>query len=260
MTRFSTAAAIVAAIAAVGLPAHAKTVKLTVVAAAPPIVTYVKVTKEQFIPEVNRRLAASGKDFKIEWTQAYAQTLAKFNEVFETVEEGIAHVGLVLKNFEPSNLPLEQYTSSAPFAKHSMAQMITIDRNMRKKIPEMNKAYLDHNQVFLDSGVSHSMDLFTKFPVRTVDDLKGHKLGASGAFGQWLRGDGRGGGELLHEPVLHVDQERPLRGLSHQRDPFLRLQDLSGGALHDGDAFRGLADIRDHGQPGHVEEAPRARA
>ena len=190
-TRHFTVAAAVVACAAIGLtPGHAETFKLTVVAAAPPIVTYVKVTKDNFIPEVNRRLAASGSKHKIEWTQAYSQSLAKFNEVFEAVEEGIAHVGLVLKNFEPSNLPLEQYATSAPFAKHTTAQMITIDRNMRKKVPALNAAYVKHNQVFLESGANHSMQLFTAFPVKTVDDLKGRKLGSSGAFGQWLRGTG----------------------------------------------------------------------
>ena len=84
---------VVAAIAGTG-PSIAETMKITVVAAAPPQVTNVKVTKEKFIPEVNKRLAASGKDFKVEWTEAYSQTLAKFNEVFETVEDGIAQMGV----------------------------------------------------------------------------------------------------------------------------------------------------------------------
>lgn len=170
--------------------AHAETFNLTIVSAAPPIVTYVKVAKENFIPEVNRRLAESGSGHRIEWTEAYSQTLAKFDEVFEAVEEGIGHVGLVLKNFEPSSLPLEQYSSAAPFATHTPEQMITIDRNMRERVPALNEAFLKRNHVFLQSGTNHSMQLFTTFPVRTVDDLKGRKIGSSGAFGQWLRGTG----------------------------------------------------------------------
>jgi TRAP-type C4-dicarboxylate transport system substrate-binding protein len=176
-------------LASVG-PATAETIKLTVVAGAPPHVTYVKAAKEKWIPEINKRLAASGKDFKIEWTEAYSQSLAKFTEVFETVEEGIAHVGLVLKNFEESKLPLEQVPSNAPFGKFGMAQMVEVDRAMRKKVPALNKAYEKYNQVFLVSGVSPSMQFFSNFPVKTVDDLKGHKIGASGAFGQWFKGTG----------------------------------------------------------------------
>ena len=183
-------AAAVLAVAAVGQPGHAKTIRMVAVGGAPPIVTYVKVTKEFFIPEVNRRLKASGKDFTIEWTQAYSQSLAKFTEVLETVEEGIAQLGLVLKNFEPSSLPLEQAYYMAPFAKHTPEQMVEIDWNVRRKVPQMNQAFLKHNQVFLTSAATNTMQLFTKFPVKRVDDLKGRKMGASGSMGHWLRGTG----------------------------------------------------------------------
>ena len=190
MTRFTHVAVAAAVVAALSAPAHARTMKMTVVSAAPPIVTHVKVTKEQFIPEVNRRIKASGQDFRIEWTEAYGSTLAKFSEVFETVEEGIAHLGVILKTFEPSKLPLEQYAHRAPFAKHTIEQMLTIDRNVRAKVPALNKTYGQYNQVFLDSGGSHSMQLFSTFPIRTVDDVKGRKIGTSGAMGNWLKGTG----------------------------------------------------------------------
>jgi TRAP-type C4-dicarboxylate transport system substrate-binding protein len=170
--------------------AAAETVKLTVVGAAPAPVTYVKATKERFIPEFNKRLAASGKDFKIEWTEAYAQSLANFNETLEAVEDGIAHVGLILKNFEESKLPLEQYMYMVPFLTHSTQQMIAVDAALHKKVPEMPAQYEKHNQIFLISGGNASMELFTTFPVKTVDDLKGRKIGASGAMGHWLRGTG----------------------------------------------------------------------
>jgi TRAP-type C4-dicarboxylate transport system substrate-binding protein len=181
--------ATVGLLASVG-PTLGETIRLTVVAGAPPHVTYVKAAKEKWIPEINRRLAASGKDFKIEWTEAYSQSLAKFTEVLESVEAGVANVGLVLKNFEASKLPLEQVVSIAPFGKYSMAQMVDVDRAMRKKVPALNKAYEKYNQVFLTSGVSPSMQFFSTFPVKSVDDLKGHKIGASGAFGQWFQGTG----------------------------------------------------------------------
>jgi len=171
-------------------PTLGETIRLTVVAGAPPHVTYVKAAKEKWIPEINRRLAASGKDFHIEWTEAYAQTLAKFTEVLESVEGGVADVGLILKNFEASKLSLEQVTSVAPFGLFSMAQMSEIDHAMREKVPALNEAYAKYNQVFLVSGVSHSQQLFTTFPVNSVDDLKGHKVGSSGAFGQWFQGTG----------------------------------------------------------------------
>ena len=170
--------------------ASVEVMKLTVVAAAPPSTTPVKAAKEYFVPEVSKRLAASGTDFRIDWTEAYSQSLAGFNEVFETVEEGVAHVGVVLKQFEEAKLPLEQYMYMVPFMRHTGRQMIQVDANLHAKIAEMKAQYEKHNQVFLVSGPSAPQQMFSKFEIRTVDDLKGRKIGASGAMGHWLRGSG----------------------------------------------------------------------
>ncbi len=171
-------------------PAAATTIKLTAVGAPPPLVTPVKVTKEYIIPEINRRLAASGKDFKIDWREAWAGSLANFNEVFEAVEEGIGQFGVLLKNFEESKLPLEQYTYMIPFGTESTAILRDIDAELRSKIPAMNEQFLKFKQIHLASAASQTTDLFTKFPVKSIDDLKGHKIGASGAMAAYLRGTG----------------------------------------------------------------------
>ena len=188
---FVRVAAPLAVAAALVIPAaSAKTVKMTAVSAGPPNVSNVKTTKEFFIPEVDKRIAASGQDFKIEWKEAYGSSLASFNEVFEAIEEGIGQLGLILKNFEESKLPLEQYFYMAPFGRQTPQQLVVIDRNMRKKLPILNETYLKHKQVFLGSAATESTDLFTTFPVKKVDDIKGHKIGASGAMGHYLRGTG----------------------------------------------------------------------
>ena len=179
-----------AAAVALALPAESKTIKLTVVAGAPPTVSNVKATKEIFLPEINKRLAASGQDFKIEWVEAYSSTLAKLEEVLETVEEGIGQVAVVLKNFEESKLPLDQYMYVVPFTDQTPLQAVEIDSALRSKIPELNQAYDKHNHYFLLSSASSGMDLFTTFPVKSIDDLKGHKIGASGAMGHYLQNTG----------------------------------------------------------------------
>ena len=189
-TRVISAFLAIIGFAAFSNSAYSKTVKITVVAAPPPIVTFVGSFKNIVTKKIDARLASEGKGFKIEWNHAYAQTLAKFPEVFEAVEEGIAGAGLILKNFEPSNLPLEAYVVHSPFVSTTRVQLSKIDQNMRKKIPELNAAYAKHNQVFIISGVNDSMQLMTNFPVSKFEDLKGRKLGSSGSFAQWLRGTG----------------------------------------------------------------------
>lgn len=175
---------------AAATPAFSKTVNITVVGGPPPAVTFVGTFKDIVSVKINERLKAEGHDLQIKWNHAYAQSLAKFNEVFEAVEEGIGGAGLILKNFEPSNLPLEAYTVHVPFVDLNRQQIVEVDAKMREVIPELNGAYAKHKQVFIHSGVNESMQLFTKFPVTKFEDLKNHKLGSSGSFAEWLRGTG----------------------------------------------------------------------
>jgi TRAP-type C4-dicarboxylate transport system substrate-binding protein len=77
-----------------------------------------------------------------------------------------------------------------PFMRHSGQQMTVIDATLHEKIPEMKAQYDRANQVFIISGATISTQLFTNFPVAKVEDLKGRKIGASGAMGHWMRGTG----------------------------------------------------------------------
>ena len=165
-----------------------QTIKITVVAAPPPTVTPTKVTKEFFVPEVTKRL--QGSPYKIEWTEAYSQTLAKITETFETVEEGIAQIGVQLKNFEESKLPLEQYASMIPFGAADPQVAYQIDLNLRAKVPAMQATFLKYDQIALAHAASLSMQMMTKFPLTKVEELKGRKIGGSGALAQVLRGTG----------------------------------------------------------------------
>ncbi len=187
---FALTAAAAATALAVSAQASAKEMEITVVAAPPPAVTFVGTFKDIVSVKINERLKAEGHDLQIKWNHAYSQTIAKFPEVFEAIEEGIGGAGLILKNFEPSNLPLEAYPVYMPFFDASRDQLNEIDIALRKKIPELNGAYAKHNQVFITSGVNDSMHMFSKFPVTKFEDIKGRKLGSSGSFGQWLRDTG----------------------------------------------------------------------
>ncbi len=190
LRKFAIAGPVAVALVALAPGAHAKEVKLIVAAPAPAIVTFVKMFKEKVIPEIDAKLAATGKDFKIRWIGAYGQAIAKAFETFEAIEENIGQIGLIVKNFEESKLPLEQYAAMAPFTGETSDQMPIIDANMRKTVPGMAEGYRKHGQEFLVSGVSPDYDLFTKFPVKSIDDIKGRKIGVSGVLGQFFRGTG----------------------------------------------------------------------
>lgn len=179
-----------ATLAGTALMTEAKTIRMTAAGASPPQVTPVQVTKEYFIPEVNRRIAATGKDFKIEWTEAYASTLAKFTEVLEATEEGIVDLGVQIHVFEESKLPLENVSLYVPFGTADVRKLTDIVRNARAKVPEMNQAWDRLNQVYLGSGSNDTIHMMTTFPLGRYEDLAGHKIGASGTMGSFLKNTG----------------------------------------------------------------------
>jgi TRAP-type transport system periplasmic protein len=166
----------------------AKEYKLTIAAESPPVVTPAFVTKTFFVPNVTKK--AQGCGDTLVWNEAYGQAIAKFGETLEAVEEGVAHVAVVLRNFEEAKLPLDQYPSIMPFVVADPATMLEVDTNIRKKVPAMNEMYGRYNQVYLAGAPEHSLQLFTTFPVKRFEDLKGRKIGGSGSLGNYIRGTG----------------------------------------------------------------------
>ncbi|MBI2320020.1 MAG: TRAP transporter substrate-binding protein DctP [Betaproteobacteria bacterium] len=171
-------------------PAAPATTKLTIIAGIPPTALSVKVTKEFFIPEINKRLAASGIDFKIEWTEAWSATVAKLPEVFSTVAEGVAHVGVQVWAFEGSKLPLESITFNVPFGISDEVALTRVMRTLHDTIPEMNEQFARNNHEHLVSWSTDPDQLITKFPVTRLESLKGRKIGASGTQAQYFRNTG----------------------------------------------------------------------
>lgn len=187
------ALASLAAVSALALLApttgHANSVKVTFAAPMPPAQSAIRIAKGYFIPTVNKRLAEKG-DFKIEWTEAWSGSLAGFRETFEAVEDNIAQMAIVLNVFEESNLPLEQLSYKVPFATTNVRLLNKVHQDLHKKFPEMGQAWSKRNQVYLGGGASDSWHLLTKFPVKKVEDLKGHRIGASGAASAWIKATG----------------------------------------------------------------------
>lgn len=177
------------AISLSALPASAETMKITFAAAPPPAQLLLRIAQSQFIPTVDKRLAEGG-DFKIQWTKAWGSSLAGFKDTFEAVEEGIAHMAMTLNVFEQSNLPFENLSYKVPFATDNVKLLNKVHRDLHKKFPVMGKAWTSRNQVFLGGAASDTWDLITKFPVTKYEDLKGKRLGASGAASAWLRAVG----------------------------------------------------------------------
>lgn len=174
---------------AFALPAQADEIKVTVVNGHPPVFLWVKHLTETFIPTVNAAL--EGTDHSIVWTEAYGGTLASVGGELEAIEDGLAEIGAVPTVFEPTALPLQNVTYYTPFGSPDPQVVIDAVDQLHKDVPGMIASWEGYNAEYLGGGFAlDNYVLMTNFPVASIDDLQGHKIGAPGAAVNWLEGTG----------------------------------------------------------------------
>lgn len=171
-------------------PAKAETFNITFAGGHATHLPWMKAIKEYYIPEVDKRLKDAGGKHKINWTQAYGGTVAKIGGVLEAVKAGVAEMGMVYTIFEPANLPLMSVTFMAPFGSGDVGLIAKTIVELNNELPELKEHWAKQNQVFLGSISADTDHIWTKFPVKTLDDLKGRKLGAAGSLSLWANGIG----------------------------------------------------------------------
>jgi len=171
-------------------PASAKTYKLTVVAGHPPIFLWVSLARDFFIPEVNQRLKAAGGNDRIRWNQAYGGTIAKIGGALEAIEDGVADMGFVGTLFEAPKMPLHNVTYMTPFTTKDIFSVVSTISDLQRQIPAFRMEWEKHNQVYLGGAGLDTYGILTNFPVKTVDDIRGHKIAAPGPSANWIKGTG----------------------------------------------------------------------
>ncbi|MBL0943335.1 MAG: C4-dicarboxylate TRAP transporter substrate-binding protein [Hydrogenophaga sp.] len=178
-----------AAAALSGAASAQQVINLTVASSHPTTIPWVGFIKDVFMPEVDKRLAAGGK-YKIQWKEAFGGQLYKANATLTSVEQGITDIGWVFSYLEPAKMPLSQLSAHTPFTTSDPRIVLGAMTEMIEKNPAFKAEWDKYNIVFLGATGSDTYDIWTKNPVKSVDDLKGRKLSAPGILGVWLRGVG----------------------------------------------------------------------
>ncbi len=185
------AAAMVALAASLNLTgADAAQFNVTVVAGHGPQLPWIGLIKDFYIPEVDKRLKAMGGQHSIVWNEAYGGTVAKIGGEIDALRENIAELAMVYTIFEPSRLPLLSVTFLAPFGSEDPRQVTRIMNELNAELPELKAQWTNHKTVFLGGIATDSQYMLTKFPVKTMADLKGRKMGAAGSVSLWASGGG----------------------------------------------------------------------
>ncbi len=167
----------------------AETINVTIAAGHPPVFRWVKHASKTFIPTVNKELEGSG--YEIKWSEQYGGSLAKVGGVLEAVEEGLAEIGLVSSLFEPAKLSLQTVTYFTPFTNRNSTAVSNLMDELHKTTPELRATWEKNGLEYLGAAIGiDDYLIMTNFPVNSIADLKGHKIGAPGPAVNWLKGTG----------------------------------------------------------------------
>ncbi len=185
--RFLTGTALAAAL---GAPAMAQeTIDITIVNGHPPIFLWVKHLTETFIPAVDAALEGSG--YAINWTEAYAGSLAAVGGELDAIEDGLAEVAVVPTVFLPTKLQLQNVTYFTPFGPSDPQMVMGAMAGLYDTIPGMVESWRAYDAEYLGGGFAlDNYLLMTNFPVHSIDDLAGHRIAAPGPAVNWLEGTG----------------------------------------------------------------------
>ncbi|MGQ7792666.1 C4-dicarboxylate TRAP transporter substrate-binding protein [Faunimonas sp. B44] len=259
--RAALAAAFLAGSSLLAQPVFAlETVRLTMSSSHPTAVAWVGALKTHVVDNANTRLEEMGSDYRIEWTEAFGGSLYDFNDTLEAVEEGLTDMGWVGSLWEPAKMPLQNIMFATPFVTSDVVLSIEVMNALNDTIPEMKDEWDRHNLVFLGATVSDTYHLFTKFPVNSLDDLKGKKIVGAPALGPWLEGTGAipvGGGlptfyQQIQTGVADGSIIIPTGAFSlklYEVAPYITLVDMGvttiGGLAVNKDRWEGLPeDVR----------------
>ncbi|HWK64623.1 MAG TPA: C4-dicarboxylate TRAP transporter substrate-binding protein [Rhizobiaceae bacterium] len=170
--------------------AHSQeTIELTVASSHPLAIPWVGMIKSHFMAETDRILAEKG-NYKIAWNEAFGGSLYKANATLTSVQEGVTDVGWVFSFLEGAKLPLSQASTYTPFATANPPVQLQVMWDLLDSNEAFKKEWEQYNLKVLGLTGTDSYDVYTKKPIKSLDDLNGLKLSAPGVLGSWLRGTG----------------------------------------------------------------------
>ena len=172
------------------MPALARDYKMTIGSSHPPVLPWTIPLQKLVVPESNKRLQAKGLPDRIQWTEAYAGALYDFNNTLEGVGDGLADLGWVGSLWEPAKQPLQNVAYYFPFVSGDVHLMTRLQERLMERVPAFAAEWTKHNTVFLGAQAADTYHLVTKFPVNSLEDLKGRKLLAPGAIAARVQGVG----------------------------------------------------------------------
>jgi len=150
---------------------------------------WVQTLEDFYAPEVARRVLEETDDYKVEFKGFYGGSLAKLGEVLESVESGIADIGIANNILEQSKLELHNFSWWTPFASSDLKQIINANTKVMDRIKSFDETFKKYNVKHLGRAfnMNPSFQMITNFPIKSMSDLKGKKIAHGGSMIPWLQ-------------------------------------------------------------------------
>jgi len=186
---FTRRAALGVALALAAAPAFAaETINAVVIDGYPAKALWVKEFTNFFIPEVDKRLAASG-NYEMGWQESYGGSIVKPKGVLEGIQLGLGDIGIVTTIFHSSKLPSQAISAVTPFVAADARAVAKAVDEIAKEYPAMQNEFAAQNQVYLATGVVlDTYQLFSKNPINSLADVEGGKVAGAGMNLRYLEG------------------------------------------------------------------------
>ena len=152
----------------------------------PAAASWVKLLQDVFIRDVKARAAGTG--YRVEFTEAWGGSVAKINEVLGAVQGRILDIGYVTVPAEASKLPLHNFNYWLPFGPSDPMQAYRATKALYEEFPILKGTFeTKYGQRVLGISTIEGYGLVATFPVTSLNDLKGRKVGGIGPNLDYVR-------------------------------------------------------------------------
>jgi len=154
-----------------------KTIHLVFNSPWPPPPSAYGYTVNWFMDEFEKR-----SNGRVQFERHWGGALGGPSDSLEILKSGVIDLGAICWLYNPGLTPLGTIDWAVPFTTTDVKISNKVKRQLYEKVPAF-KAECDRNNLTPVFWYTHMpYDLFTKFPVHTLADLKNRKVGASGSY------------------------------------------------------------------------------
>lgn len=151
---------------------------------------WITALEDYFVKNVTDRVSAE-TNYEIDWVKSYGGSVISLGNELQGVQDGLVDIGCTILVFEASRLPLQDMVYSMPFSCSDPLIVAETVKQMYAEYPEFTSTYeTDYNQKFIGIGVSDPYGFYSTKEVKSLDDVKGMKIGAAGINLSWIEGSG----------------------------------------------------------------------